>query len=75
MWMCLFHGAYPNPEPLESNQLCHFRTEPGIFGFSLFGCTAQLYEIMIEGSLEAKLPTICKDGNGTARKKLGRGES
>ena len=31
--------------------------------------------IMIEGSLEAKLPTIWKDGNGTARKKLGRGES
>ena len=29
----------------------------------------------IEGSLEAKLPTIWKDGNGTARKKLGRGES
>ena len=28
-----------------------------------------------EGSLEAKLPTIWKDGNGTARKKLGRGES
>ena len=31
--------------------------------------------IVIEGSLEAKLPTIWKDGNGTARKKLGRGES
>ena len=30
---------------------------------------------MIEGSLEAKLPTIWKDGKGTARKKLGRGES
>ena len=30
---------------------------------------------MIEGSLEAKLPTIWRDGNGTARKKLGRGES
>ena len=30
---------------------------------------------IIEGSLEAKLPTIWKDGNGTARKKLGRGES
>ena len=30
---------------------------------------------LIEGSLEAKLPTIWKDGNGTARKKLGRGES
>ena len=32
-------------------------------------------EYLIEGSLEAKLPTICKDGNGTARKKLRRGES
>ena len=31
--------------------------------------------ILFEGSLEAKLPTIWKDGNGTARKKLGRGES
>ena len=31
--------------------------------------------MMIEGSLEAKLPTIWRDGNGTARKKLGRGES
>ena len=31
--------------------------------------------VIIEGSLEAKLPTIWKDGNGTARKKLGRGES
>ena len=30
---------------------------------------------IIEGSLEAKLPTIWRDGNGTARKKLGRGES
>ena len=30
---------------------------------------------MIEGSLEAKLPTIWRDGQGTARKKLGRGES
>ena len=30
---------------------------------------------VIEGSLEAKLPTIWRDGNGTARKKLGRGES
>ena len=30
---------------------------------------------IIEGSLEAKLTTIWKDGNGTARKKLGRGES
>ena len=30
---------------------------------------------MFEGSLEAKLPTIWRDGNGTARKKLGRGES
>ena len=30
---------------------------------------------IIEGSLEAKLPTIWKDGKGTARKKLGRGES
>ena len=29
----------------------------------------------IKGSLEAKLPTIWRDGNGTARKKLGRGES
>ena len=25
--------------------------------------------------MEAKLPTIWRDGNGTARKKLGRGES
>ena len=33
------------------------------------------YVSIIEGSLEAKLPTIWKDGNGTARKKLGRGES
>ena len=31
--------------------------------------------LVIEGSLEAKLPTIWRDGNGTARKKLGRGES
>ena len=31
--------------------------------------------LIIEGSLEAKLPTIWRDGNGTARKKLGRGES
>ena len=30
---------------------------------------------IVEGSLEAKLPTIWKNGNGTARKKLGRGES
>ena len=30
---------------------------------------------IIEGSLEAKLPTIWRDENGTARKKLGRGES
>ena len=30
---------------------------------------------IIEGSLEAKLPTIWKDGNGTVRKKLGREES
>ena len=30
---------------------------------------------LVEGSLEAKLPTIWRDGNGTARKKLGRGES
>ena len=30
---------------------------------------------MFEGSLEAKLPTIWRDENGTARKKLGRGES
>ena len=30
---------------------------------------------LVEGSLEAKLPTIWKDGNGTERKKLGRGES
>ena len=29
----------------------------------------------VEGSLEAKLPTIWRDENGTARKKLGRGES
>ena len=36
---------------------------------------AHIFEQMIEGSLEAKLPTIWKDGNGTARKKLGRGES
>ena len=28
-----------------------------------------------QGSLEAKLPTIWRDGKGTARKKLGRGES
>ena len=31
--------------------------------------------MIIEGSLEAKLPTIWRDENGTARKKLGRGES
>ena len=41
--------------------------------------TVVVYDIaiptLIEGSLEAKLPTIWKDGNGTARKKLGRGES
>ena len=30
---------------------------------------------LFEGSLEAKLPTIWRDENGTARKKLGRGES
>ena len=30
---------------------------------------------IFKGSLEAKLPTIWRDGNGTARKKLGRGES
>ena len=30
---------------------------------------------LIEGSLDAKLPTIWRDGNGTAKKKLGRGES
>ena len=30
---------------------------------------------LIEGSLEAKLPTIWKDGNGTARQQLGREES
>ena len=30
---------------------------------------------IFEGSLEAKLPTIWKDGTGTAWKKLGRGES
>ena len=30
---------------------------------------------IVEGSLEAKLPTIGKNGNGTARKKLGGGES
>ena len=29
----------------------------------------------IEGSLEAKLPTIWTDGNGTVRKKLRHGES
>ena len=33
------------------------------------------YTNIFEGSLEAKLPTIWRDGNGTARKKLGRGES
>ena len=32
-----------------------------------------IYDI-IEGSLEAKLPTIWKDGKGAARKKLGHGE-
>ena len=31
--------------------------------------------MIVEGSLEAKLQTIWRDGNGTARKKLGRGES
>ena len=31
--------------------------------------------VVVEGSLEAKLPTIWRDENGTARKKLGRGES
>ena len=31
--------------------------------------------MFIEGSLEAKLPTIWKGGNGTARKKHGREES
>ena len=31
--------------------------------------------MLIEGSLEAKLLTIWRDGNGTARKKLGHGES
>ena len=30
---------------------------------------------LFKGSLEAKLPTIWTDGKGTARKKLGRGES
>ena len=30
---------------------------------------------IIEGSLEAKLPKIWRDVNGTARKKLGCGES
>ena len=30
---------------------------------------------IFEGSLEAKLPTLWRDGNGTARKKVGRGES
>ena len=33
-----------------------------------------IYIYIIEGSLEAKLPTIWRDGTGTARK-LGRGES
>ena len=41
----------------------------------LFYLYIYIYKYMIEGSLEAKLPTIWKDGNGTARKKLGRGES
>ena len=30
---------------------------------------------IVEGSLEAKLPTIWRDEIGTARKNLGRGES
>ena len=36
-----------------------------------------IFFYIFEGSLEAKLPTIWRDGNGTAgpRKKLGRGES
>ena len=34
-----------------------------------------IYIQFIEGSLEAKLPTIWRDENGTARKKLGRVES
>ena len=34
-----------------------------------------IYLYVTEGSLEAKLPTIWKDEKGTARKKLGRGES
>ena len=35
----------------------------------------EIHFLVIEGSLEAKLPTIWRDENGTARKKLGRGES
>ena len=38
-------------------------------------CVDYICFIFIEGSLEAKLPTIWKDGTGTARKKLGLGES
>ena len=45
----------------------------------IYMCVCELKRNMklyiFEGSLEAKLPTIWKDGNGTARKKLGRGES
>ena len=56
-----------------------FRAVPEAFGDAIF-FSLQLQSRtspsnIIEGSLEAKLPTIWKDGNGTARKKLGRGES
>ena len=39
------------------------------------GHNQHIGHVMFEGSLKAKLPTVWRDGNGTARKKLGRGES
>ena len=56
-----------NPSPPPSLDPCYISD----FFFVLLA----LFVMLFEGSLEAKLPTIWRDENGTARKKLGRGES
>ena len=58
--------------------LMYSRSRPSMgMGRKTFSITiwANIYLDIIEGSLEAKLSTIWRDENGTARKKLGRGES
>ena len=69
----------PDP-PVRINGFNHCAVMDSQWNSSKIGMNTNRYIMMlndfvIEGSLEAKLPTIWRDGNGTARKKLGRGES